>query len=68
VYTLRGKGAPRVRSNGRGDEHIIVNVEIPAKLTKEQRELFEQLATSLGTATKPQQKGFFDKLNDFFGG
>jgi hypothetical protein len=37
-------------------------------LSKEQRELFEQLALSLGTTPKPQQKGFLDKLNDFFGG
>jgi hypothetical protein len=26
------------------------------------------LANSLGTAVKPQQKGFLDKLNDLFGG
>ncbi len=68
VFTMKGKGVPRLRKSGRGDEHVIVNVEIPSKLSKEQRELFEQLANSLGTAVKPQQKGFLDKLNDLFGG
>ena len=46
----------------------MVNVAIPSKLTKEQRELFEKLAESLGTSVKPQEKGFLDWLNDAFGG
>ncbi len=69
VFTLRGKGVPYLRSNGRrGDQLVIVNVEIPEKLTKEQRALFEQLAESLGTTVKPQEKGFLDWLNEALGG
>jgi molecular chaperone DnaJ len=69
VFTLRGKGVPHLRSSGRrGDQRVIVNVEIPEKLTKEQRELFEQLATSLGTTVKPKEKGFLDWLNETLGG
>lgn len=68
VFTLRGKGVPRLRQSGRGDQQIIVNVEIPTKLTPEQRELFEKLAQTLGASPRPQGKGFFDKLNEFFGG
>ena len=40
----------------------------PVKLTKEQRELFEKLAESLGTTVKPQEKGFLDWLNEALGG
>jgi molecular chaperone DnaJ len=47
---------------------VIVNVAIPAKLSKEQRELFEKLAESLGTTVKPQEKGFIDWLNEALGG
>jgi molecular chaperone DnaJ len=69
VFHLRGKGVPHVRSkNQRGDELVIVNIAIPTKLTKEQRQLFEQLAESLGTTVKPQEKGFLDWLNDALGG
>ncbi len=68
VFTLRGKGVPKIRQGGRGDQKVIVNVDIPTRLTKEQRALFEQLAATLGTTPKPQAQGFFDKLNDFFGG
>jgi molecular chaperone DnaJ len=69
IFHLRGKGVPHVRSkNQRGDQLVIVNVAVPTKLNKEQRQLFEKLAESLGTQVKPQEKGFLDWLNDAFGG
>ena len=69
VFTMKGKGVPHVRSkNHRGNQKVIVNVAVPTKLTKEQRELFEKLAESLGTTVKPQEKGFIDWLNEAFGG
>lgn len=68
VFTLKGKGVPRVRSNGRGDQLVVINVDIPRKLTKDQRELFEQLAATLGTTPRPKQKGFLDWLNETLGG
>jgi len=69
VFHLRGKGVPHVRSKSqRGNQLVIVNVAVPTKLTKEQRELFEQLAESLGTTVKPQEKGFLDWLNEALGG
>lgn len=69
IFQLKGKGVPHVRSkHQRGDQMVMVNVAIPSKLTKEQRELFEKLAESLGTTVKPQEKGLLDWLNDAFGG
>ena len=68
IFSIRGKGIPHLRRNGRGDQLVIVNVAVPTKLTKEQRELFEELAKSLGTTVKPQEKGFLDWLNEALGG
>ena len=68
VFTLRGKGVPYLRRKDRGNQLVIVNVAIPTKLTKEQKELFEQLAESLGTTVNPQEKGFLDWLNEALGG
>jgi molecular chaperone DnaJ len=68
VFTLKGKGVPYLRRKDRGDQLVIVNLEVPTKLTKEQRELFEKLAKSLGTTVKPKEKGFLDWLNETFGG
>ena len=68
IFHLRNKGVPYLRRSGRGDQLVIVNVAIPTKLSKEQRELFEKLAESLGTAVNPQEKGFLDWLNEALGG
>ncbi|MBM3153471.1 MAG: molecular chaperone DnaJ [Chloroflexi bacterium] len=68
VFTFRARGVPHLRKTGRGDQLVIVNVAIPTKLNKEQRELFEKLAGTLGTTVKPQEKGFLDWLNEALGG
>ncbi|HXF85055.1 MAG TPA: molecular chaperone DnaJ [Anaerolineales bacterium] len=68
ILTIKGKGVPYLRRSGRGDQLVIINVAIPTKLTKEQRQLFEKLAETLGTTVKPQEKGFLDWLNEALGG
>jgi molecular chaperone DnaJ len=68
VFHMRGKGVPHLRRSGRGDQLVIVNIEVPTKLSKEQRELMEKLAETLGTAVKPKEKGVLDWLGETFGG
>jgi molecular chaperone DnaJ len=68
VFTLRGKGSPFLRSAGRGDQKVIVNVEVPSKLTPDQRKLMEDLAATLGTEVRPQEKSFLDILKEVLGG
>jgi molecular chaperone DnaJ len=68
VLYLRGKGVPKLRGNGRGDQLIVINVEIPSRLNPEQRQIFEKLAKSLGSEVKPQERGFLDWLRETLGG
>jgi molecular chaperone DnaJ len=68
IFHLRNKGVPYLRRSGRGDQLVIVNVAVPTKLTREQRELFQKLAESLGTSVQPREKGFLDWLNEALGG
>jgi len=68
VLRLRSKGVPHLRGNGRGDELVMVNVVVPKSLTTEQRKLFEQLAKSLGSEVRPQERGFLDWLKETIGG
>jgi molecular chaperone DnaJ len=68
VLRMRGKGVPHLRGNGRGDQMVVVNVEIPKNLTPEQRELMEELAKSLGSEVKPAERGFLEWLKDTLGG
>ena len=41
-FKLAGHGAPRLGSDERGPQIVTINVEIPKKLNKKQRELMEQ--------------------------
>lgn len=41
-FTLRGKGIPFLRSKGRGNHRVTLNLDTPRKLTKEQREAIER--------------------------
>jgi molecular chaperone DnaJ len=74
VFRLRGKGIPRLRSDGsnsgRGDQLVYVQVVIPTKLTDRQRHLFEELAQTFGkdVPTNQQGRGFFERMKDFISG
>jgi molecular chaperone DnaJ len=73
VFRLRGKGFPRLRtdgtSSGRGDQRVYIQVTVPTRLTGEQRELFERLGETLGKEIQPQaERGFFDRMMDFVAG
>jgi molecular chaperone DnaJ len=74
VFTLRGKGAPKIRSDGtsvsRGDQLVVVQVVVPTKLSGEQKRLFEELSRTLGAEPEPQKvgKGFLDRVMEFFSG
>lgn len=67
-FRLRGNGVPRLRRGGRGDQIVLISVEIPKSLTAEQRELFEQLAETLGSEVKPQERSLLDDLKDLISG
>ena len=74
VSRLRGKGFPRLRSDGsntgRGDQLVYFEVRIPTDLSEQQRELFEQLAETFGQEAPTQTlgRGFFDKMMDLLAG
>jgi len=48
AVTLDGLGLPSLRGTKRGAEHVLVDVVVPRKLSREQRKLAEQLHDSLG--------------------
>lgn len=64
---LRGLGVPRLRGAGRGDLHVIVNVVVPAKLSKRERELLRELGEVSQPAVVPKGgTSVFDRLRDLF--
>lgn len=68
VFRLRDRGVPHLNGNGRGDQLVMTQVIVPTNLTDHQRELFEDMADSLGKAVVPQrEKGFLNDLKDALG-
>ena len=61
TFKLKGKGMPAVNSGIRGDEHVVVRVTTPPKLTNEQKNLLLEFGKSTGVELN-HDKGFFDKL------
>ncbi len=68
IFRLKGRGLPNPHG-GKGDLYVNVRVLTPAKLTREQRKIFEQLSAVLKAENHPATRGtsFFDKVKDIFG-
>jgi molecular chaperone DnaJ len=64
---LRGRGIPFLRGSGRGDMYVVTRVMIPTRLNHEQKDLFRALAESL-SSEQHEDKGFFEKVKQAFGG
>ena len=62
---VKNHGMPRLNSEARGDLYAHVNVEIPKKLTKKERELLEKLADVMGQQVS-ESRSPLQKLRDIF--
>lgn len=58
-FTIRNKGFKSVNGNWRGDFVFTVIVQTPKRLTKEQRELFNELAKTMNEQPPVKKKGIF---------
>ena len=68
VFRMRDRGVPHLNGNGRGDQLVMTQVVVPKNLTGRQRELFEEMAGTLGKEVVPQrEKGFLNDLKDMLG-
>lgn len=57
ILRLTGKGAPKLRGSGNGNQYVQLRVIVPKRLTKEQRKLWEELGE-----TKGKKGGVLDGL------
>ena len=67
IFTLKGKGAGRLNQHGRGDQHVRVIVEVPSKLTSQQRKLLEDFQKISSEELSPGIKNFIEKVKEVFG-
>ena len=65
-FRLRGQGIQYLNGRGRGDQYVIVDVEIPKKVTRAQRESLKAFEDSMKEDNYEKRKGFFKNLRDRF--
>ncbi len=65
VLRMKNRGMPRLGGRGKGELVVLLKVETPTGLDKEQAELMVQLANMRGETTSP--RGLFSKIKEAFG-
>jgi len=68
AFRIKNKGVPVLNGHGRGDLYVQVRVQIPAKLSKRQRELLQELETTAKIDNQPLLRSLLGKMKDILGG
>ncbi len=72
ILRMRDKGIPHLNSHQRGDQLVRVNVWVPGRVSKEDKELLkaleksEDLKPKEGDRSAHSEKSFFEKMKDTF--
>lgn len=65
IITVRGKGIPHLSSSRMGDLKVVIQVKIPEKMSRRQKELLESYYED--SEDKDGKKGIIDRLKDAMG-
>ena len=65
VFYVRGKGIKSQR--GTGDLYIVVTVEVPSRISREQKKLLEQLEEQTDIKQTPQMRQYKDNVEMMYG-
>ena len=72
ILRMRDKGIPHLNGDGFGDQLVRVNVWVPTRLSKDDKELLKQLGKietfkpKEGDKSAHSEKSFFEKMKDIF--
>jgi molecular chaperone DnaJ len=66
VFRVKGKGVKNLQGYGYGDLHVRIQVEVPTRLTHEQKAKLQEFAALLDGHEAPLAKSFFEKAKKFF--
>lgn len=74
LVPFKGKGMPSVTGRGAGNLFVRLVVDVPKKLTKDQKKLIEQLGKTMPVdmlearqTSDDEDKPFFERMKDLFG-
>ncbi len=61
TFKIKEKGIPNIHGRGRGNLEFTVKVDIPKRLTDEQRRILTQFASTFGDEVSAKRKNFFGR-------
>jgi molecular chaperone DnaJ len=65
TFRIKGRGISKRGGSARGDLYVTVNVLVPEKLTREQKELLAKFAATIETENKPQKR-ILERVKEIF--
>ena len=65
-FVLKGKGVPYLRGSGRGNQYVIVKLEVPKKLSQKQKDLLNEFDKTCEGSTHSKKTSFMETLKDMF--
>jgi molecular chaperone DnaJ len=65
-FLLRGRGVPRLHGRGRGDLRVVVNVQVPTKLTAAEEEVLRTFAQGRNEQVGAAPTSLFSKIKSAF--
>ena len=65
VFHFKGQGVPRLNRNGKGDQYVRVQVEIPAKLSRRQKAILEEFSSESKPSSYRSVTEFSKKFSQY---
>lgn len=68
VFRLKGKGIQHINSTAKGDQYVTVVIEVPKKLSRDQKQTLRELDKQLSVDKNyDKRKSFLDRIKKMFG-
>jgi molecular chaperone DnaJ len=66
TFRIRGRGISKRGGSARGDLYVTVDIVVPTKLSREQKDLLAKLAATIEMENKPIQKKILERVKEIF--
>ena len=66
IFRVKGRGVKNLQGYSRGDLHVRIQVEVPARLTAEQRAKLKEFADLCDENANPITRSFLEKAKNLF--
>ncbi|MFH1066746.1 MAG: molecular chaperone DnaJ [bacterium] len=66
VFKLKDKGVPDLRGHGKGNLNVRIHIEVPTKLSTQQKKKLQEFAEYCDETTNPLEQSFLEKAKQFF--